>query len=177
MTLLVRTAANPRLLTEPIRREIQSLNPDLAGIAIRTLEDQFQESAAPARQRALVLAAACTTGLVLSAFGLLGVVSYSVRQRVRELGIRMALGARPADIGLLVLRHALRLVGTGFALGLILAFGATRVIAAVLFGVRAHDPMTLFIVALLLAVVSAAAAYLPARWAMRVDPITSIRTE
>ncbi|MBK5295237.1 MAG: FtsX-like permease family protein [Acidobacteriia bacterium] len=114
---------------------------------------------------------------VLSAFGLFGVISYGVRQRVRELGIRMAIGARPADIALMVLWHALRLVGTGFALGLILAFGATRVIAAALFGVSAHDPMTLFIVALLLATVAVGAAYLPARWAMRVDPMTSIRTE
>lgn len=177
MTLLVRTATDPRLLIEPIRREIQAQNPDLAGITIRTLEDQFQESAAPARQRALVLAAACATGLVLSAFGLFGVISYGVRQRGRELGIRMAIGARPANIAVMVLRGALRLVGTGFALGLILAFGVTRVIAAVLFGVSTHDPVTLFIVALLLAITAIAATYLPARWAMRVDPMTSIRTE
>jgi predicted permease len=177
MTLLVRTGKEPRLLAEPIRREIQSQNPDLAGITIRTLEDQFQESAAPARQRALVLAAACATGLVLSAFGLFGVVSYDVRQRVRELGIRMAIGARPVDIALMVLRHSLRLVGIGFALGLFLALGATRVIAAVLFGVSTHDPITLLIVALFLAAVAVGAAYLPAQWAMRVDPMSSIRTE
>jgi predicted permease len=177
MTLLVRTSTEPRLLIEPIRREIQSQNPDLADITIRTLEDQFQESAAPARQRALFLAVTCATGVVLSAFGLFGVISYGVRQRVREFGIRMAIGARPVDIALMVLRRALRLVATGFVLGLIPAFAVTRVIAAALFGLSPHDPLTLCIVALLLAAVAVGATYVPARWAMRVDPMTSIRTE
>jgi ABC-type antimicrobial peptide transport system permease subunit len=104
-------------------------------------------------------------------------MSYGVRQRVRELGVRMAIGARPADIGMLVLRQALQLVAKGFAIGLILAFGAIRIITAVLFGVSAHDPMTLCIVVLVLGAVALGAAYLPARWAMGVDPMTSIRTE
>jgi ABC-type antimicrobial peptide transport system permease subunit len=89
----------------------------------------------------------------------------------------MAIGARPADIGMMVLRQALRLVGTGLAAGLILAFGATRIIAGALFGVTTHDPLTLCIVLVLLAGVAVGAAYLPARWAMRVDPMLSIRAE
>jgi ABC-type antimicrobial peptide transport system permease subunit len=177
MTLVMRSHTDPRLLTEPVRREIQSQNPDLAGITFRTLEDQFQEATAPSRQRALILAGICTIGLMLSAFGLFGVMSYGIRQRVRELGVRMAIGARPADIAMMVLRQALQLVGKGFAIGLVLAFGATRIIAAALFGVSVHDPMTLCIVVLVLAAVAVGAAYLPARWAMRVDPITSIRSE
>jgi hypothetical protein len=177
MTLVARTHTNPRLLIEPIRREIQSQNPDLAAITIRTLEDQFQEATAPSRQRALILAGICAIGLTLSGFGLFGVMSYGVRQRVRELGVRIAVGARPADIAMLVLRQAVEVVGKGFVIGLILAFGATRIITATLFGVSAHDPMTLCIVVLVLAAVAIGAAYLPARWAMGVDPMTSIRAE
>jgi ABC-type antimicrobial peptide transport system permease subunit len=89
----------------------------------------------------------------------------------------MALGARPSDIGIMVLRQALRLVGTGLGIGLIAAFGATQVIKSALFGVSAHDPLTLCLVAGLLGGVGAAAVYLPARWAMRVDPMLSIRAD
>jgi predicted permease len=177
MTLLVRVHTDPRGLIEPIRREIQPQNPDLAAITIRTLEDQFQESTMPSRQRALLLAGMCAIGLILSSFGLFGVMSYGVRQRVRELGVRVAIGARPADIAILILRHALQLVGTGFVIGLILAFGATRIISSALFGVSAHDPVTLCIVVLLLTTVAVLAAYAPARWAMRVDPMLAIRAE
>ena len=84
MTRLVRSNAHPRQLMEPIRREIQSGNPDLAAITLRTLEDQFEESAAPSRQKAVVLMALCTILLTLRAFGLFGVISYAVRQRVRD---------------------------------------------------------------------------------------------
>jgi ABC-type antimicrobial peptide transport system permease subunit len=177
MTILARIHTNPRLLIEPIRREVQSQTSDLAAITIPTVEDQFREATAPSRQRALILVGICAIGLTLSAFGLFGVMSYGVRQRVRELGVRIAIGARPADVAMMVLRQALQLVGRGFVIGLILAFGATRIIAAALFGVSAHDPMTLGMVVLVLAAVAVGAAYLPARWAMRVDPMTSIRNE
>jgi ABC-type antimicrobial peptide transport system permease subunit len=113
----------------------------------------------------------------LSACGLFGVISYGVRQRVRELGVRMAIGARPADIGLMVLRQAMKLVGTGLLIGVFLTFAATRIVSTVLFGVTPHDPLTLGIVLILLAIVAAAAAYMPARWAMRVDPMRSIRAD
>jgi predicted permease len=177
MTLLLRVDGDPAALAEPVRREIQSLNLDNAVVTIRTLEDQFREAAAPSRQRAIVLSVICGIGLLLSAFGLFGVMSYGVRRQVRELGVRMALGARPSDIGIMVLRQALRLVGTGLGIGLIAAFGATQVIKSALFGVSAHDPLTLCLVAGLLGGVGAAAVYLPARWAMRVDPMLSIRAD
>jgi ABC-type antimicrobial peptide transport system permease subunit len=104
-------------------------------------------------------------------------MSYGVRQRVRELGVRIAIGARPADITAMVLQQALRLTAIGCGIGVILAFGATRVITNALYGVGAHDPTTLLLVVGLLALVALGAAYLPARWATRVDPITSIRAE
>jgi ABC-type antimicrobial peptide transport system permease subunit len=176
-TLVARSNMDPRSLLESIRRELETQNPDLAAVTMRTLEDQFEESTAPSRQRAVILAATCGIGLLLSASGLFGVMSYGVRQRVRELGIRMAVGACPSDIGLMVLRRALRLVGTGVAIGLVLAWGAARIVASALFGVTAHDPLTLCVVFLLFAGVAAGAAYLPARWAMRVDPVLSIRAE
>jgi ABC-type antimicrobial peptide transport system permease subunit len=175
MTLLARCNGDPRLLIEPVRREIRSLNPDLAAITIRTLEDQFRESTAPSRQRAIIMSACCGTGLLLSAFGLFGVLSYAVRQQVREHGIRMALGARPVDIGLMVFGQAFRLVGTGLAIGLVLAAVGARLISSALFGVTAYDPLTWCTAVLLLACVAGGSAYLPARWAMRASPMASIR--
>lgn len=177
MTLLARTAGDPGSLIVPIRQEVERRNPNLAAITIRTLEDQFQEAVAPSLQRALVLAIVCGLGLLLSAFGLFGVMSYSTRRRTRELGIRMAVGARPADIAGLVLRQAIRLAGVGLAIGMLLAFGATRILTNVLFGVTAHDPVALALVVLVLAAVALAAAWLPMRWAVRVDPVQSIRAE
>ena len=177
MTLVARAYGDPRLLIEPIRREIQSQNPDLAVVDVRTLEDRFRESAAPALQRSIILVSTCAIGLLLSSLGLFGVVSYSVRQRVRELGVRMALGARPRHIATMVLRQALQLVMAGLAIGLIASFAATRIIASVLFGVSPQDPATLGLVAFLLISIALAASYLPARWATRVDPILAIRAE
>jgi ABC-type antimicrobial peptide transport system permease subunit len=175
ITLLVRSISEPRAFIDVIRRQIAVQNSDLAAVAIRTLEDQFRESAAPSRQRALILGVTCGLGLVLSAAGLFGVISYGVRLRTRELGVRIAVGAQPKDIGLMVLRQAFRLVGIGSGIGLLLALAVARLIAAALFGVSPHDPATLAGVILVLTTVAAIAAYLPARSAMRVDPMHSIR--
>jgi predicted permease len=175
MTLLARSRSELRQLADQIRREMALRNSDLAAITIRTLEEQLEESAAPSRQRALILGVTCGLGLLLSASGLFGVMSYGVRVRIRELGVRMAVGAEPKHIGFIVLRQAFRIVGTGLAAGLLLSFAASRLIASVLFGVSPNDPLTLAGVILVLATVAAVAAYLPARWAMRVDPMRSIR--
>jgi predicted permease len=177
VTLLVRATGDAGRLIEPIRRQVQSQNPDLAFVDIRSLEEQFRESSAPSRQRAIILASVCGIGLLLSSFGLLGVVSYNVRQRVRELGIRMALGARPARIAGMVVRQSVRLVGIGLAIGLASSFAATRIIRSVLFGVTAQDPLTLGSVVVLMLGVAVAASFFPARWATKVDPLIAIRSE
>jgi predicted permease len=177
MTLLIRSSADPRMLIEPVRREIALQNSDLAAISIRTLEDQFAESAAPSRQRALILGVTCGCGLLLSALGLFGTMSYGVRLRVRELGVRMAVGAQRLDIAVMVLRQSLQLAAIGAAIGLLLALGASRLLTSTLFGVSVSDPLTMALVVGLLAGVAVAAAFLPARWAMNVDPVRSIRAD
>jgi putative ABC transport system permease protein len=177
MTLVARTTGGTAQMIEQVRSAIQTENRDLAVIDVATLEEQWHEAAAPARQRSLVLVGLCGLGLLLSSVGLYGVVSYSVRQRVRELGVRMALGARAGDIAGLILRQALRLVSIGLALGIAASLAATRIVASVLFGVSAQDPLTFGGVAVVLAAVAAGASFLPARWAMKVDPVLAMRAD
>jgi putative ABC transport system permease protein len=115
--------------------------------------------------------------LALAAVGVYGVISYVVTQRTREVGIRMALGAQAADVLRLFLRQGMTMVAGGVGIGLLGAFGLTRVMSSLLFGVRASDPLTFAGVSLLLAIVALAACWLPARRAARIDPLVSIRHE
>jgi putative ABC transport system permease protein len=115
--------------------------------------------------------------LVLAAVGIYGLTSYSVAQRTREMGLRMALGAQPGEVLRMVLREAGSLAGIGLAAGLVLAFAATRLMASLLFGVPATDPATFGAVALGLALVSLLAAYVPGRRATRVDPMVAFRAD
>jgi ABC-type antimicrobial peptide transport system permease subunit len=116
-------------------------------------------------------------GLALAALGIYGLVAYTVSQRTREIGVRVALGAAPADIRKLVVNQGLRLAVVGVAIGLVLSFGVTRVLAAVLFGVSASDPLTYVGTAIVLAVVAMAASYIPARNATRTDPLVALRQD
>ena len=115
-------------------------------------------------------------GLLLTIVGVYGVVSYGASQRTREIGIRLALGAEPADVGQLVLRQGIRLVSTGIALGLVIAAGVTRTLSRLLF-VIGDDTGTFAVVTILLAAIALVACYLPARRAMRVDPMIALRHE
>jgi ABC-type antimicrobial peptide transport system permease subunit len=115
--------------------------------------------------------------LLLAAVGIYGVISYTTRQRSREIGIRMALGARQSDVFGLVLSQGLRMIVTGLAIGLLVSFALTRFMRNVLFGVRATDTGTFAAVAILLSVVALLACYIPARRAMRVDPMVALRYE
>jgi ABC-type antimicrobial peptide transport system permease subunit len=115
--------------------------------------------------------------LILGLVGVYGVISYSVAQRSRELGMRMALGAESGRVLLMVVRQGVTLAGLGIGVGLALAFGATRLMSAILFGVEPVDPATFGSVALGLLVVAVLASYLPARRAAKVDPVTALRTE
>ncbi len=148
----------------------------LAFDSIVTLEDRLRDSLAEPRLYALLLAAFAVSALIVAGVGLFAVLSYSVTQRAREIGVRSAIGARPIDIVRLVLSQALGMAAVGVALGLLLATAAVRVLSGFLYGIGPYDPVTLVSAVALLLTVALAAAVIPARRAARVDPISVIRS-
>jgi putative ABC transport system permease protein len=144
---------------------------------VKTLEQIKAESVGADRFRSLLLSIFAGVALALSAIGLYGVIAYSVVQRTREIGIRAALGANAANIRGLILRSGMMLTALGLVLGAGGAFGLTRFLASMLFGVGKNDPVTLVVVATALALMALLACYLPARRATKVNPIVALRTE
>jgi putative ABC transport system permease protein len=177
MLLLVRTSGSPASLAGPIRRAVAALDPDLPVSDIRTLDERLDQSVAQPRVSMIVLGIFAVMALVLAAVGIYGVLSYTVTQRTRELGIRMALGAESKSVMRLVVGQAMTPVLIGVILGLAGAWGATRLMSSLLFGVSATDPLTFLAVALFLLVVAALASWLPARRATMVDPLIALRAE
>ena len=162
---------------QDIRDVVWSVNPNLAVTSIQTLPDLMEQSTARTSFTMILLGIAAAVALILGVVGVYGVISYAVRLRSREIGLRMALGARDGDVKSMVVRQGLFLSGVGVAIGLLLAFGLTRLMSGLLFGVSPTDPLTYGIVAVGLIVVALTASYLPARRAASVDPITVLRTE
>jgi predicted permease len=177
MTLVVRTKGEPTALAGAVREQLRALEPNLPVAEVRTLEEQFNLSMLPVRVAAWTLGGFGLLALCLAAIGIYGVVSYSVAQRTREIGVRMALGAGRSDVLRLVMGEGLSVVGLGVAAGLLLAFAATRVLGGFLYGVGATDPVTFAGVPLLLGAIAVAAGYLPARRATKVDPMVALRYE
>lgn len=177
MTLVARTAAEPTAMVDALRNEVRALEPNLPTADIRTLAEQVRLSLLPARLTAGLLGVFGLLALVLATVGIYGLVSYSVANRTREIGIRTALGAQSKDILKLVLREGMVMVATGIALGLGVAFAATRVISSFLYGVSATDPITFLSISVLLATVALAACFVPARRAAKVDPTVALRYE
>jgi putative ABC transport system permease protein len=176
MTLIVRTNGNPAQWGAAVREAVKSLD-NRAAIGMRTLEQMVSRSTWSRRNLALMMGVLGAVALLLAAMGIYGVISYLVAQRTREMGIRLALGAQRRDLLKLVLGQGLTLTMVGVTAGLALAFALTRFLSSMLFGVSAADPITFAAIALLLAVVALTASFLPARRAMRVDPITALRHE
>ena len=141
------------------------------------MDQIVSESLARQNFNMLLLTVFGAIALVLAAVGIYGLVSYSVAQATHEIGVRLALGAAPTAILALIVGRGMRLAGAGVALGLVAAFGAVRVLSRLLFGVRATDPATYVVVAAALAAIALVACYLPARRAMRVDPVVALRSE
>jgi len=175
MTVYVRTAASPEVMEEPIRREIQAVNPDLPVFGVRALRSIISDSLAPRRFAMQILGFFAATAMLLAAIGIYGVMAYFVSQRVREIGVRMALGAQRGDVMKLIVRKGMSLALVGVAVGLVAALVLARLISGLLFGVSANDPFTLAAFTMLLALVAFLANYIPASRAAKVDPMIALR--
>jgi putative ABC transport system permease protein len=177
MTLIVRTEGDPTALNSTIRSQVLSIDKDQPISRIRPLEQIVYESVAKQRFSMLLLGVFAVVALILAAVGLYGVMSYAVTQRTHEIGIRMALGAQQKDVIRLVVGQGMVLALIGVVIGLVASFALTRVMATLLFNVSATDPLTFLAIPALLTVVALAASFVPARRAMRVDPMIALRYE
>ena len=176
-TLVVRTKNDPMTLAAPIRREVTALDPEQPVARVATMDELKEESTALPRFRTLLLGSFASIALLLSAIGIYGVMAYTVSRRTSEIGVRMALGARPVDILRLIFGESMILTLLGGSLGLVGAYAVTRVMKSQLFGVTSTDPLTFAGVTLLLCSVALLASYAPARRASRVDPLVAFKYE
>jgi len=174
-TLVVRTAGDPHALVEPIRDQIRAIDPKTPLYDIQTMDERIGHTLDDRRFAVMLISVFAGLALLLAGSGLYGVISYLAAQRTHEIGIRMALGARRADVIGVVVRHALVLAGAGLCLGAVASIIFSRYLASLLYGVPATDPVTLGGVSILLAAVAMAAALMPAWRAARVDPMAALR--
>ena len=175
--LVVKTDVDPASMATTVRKTVWEIDKDQPVSNIRTMEEILADSIARQRFSMLLLAIFAGVALVLAGVGIYGVMSYSVAQRTREIGIRMALGAQTGAVLKLAVGYGMKLVIAGIVIGLIAAFALTRVMSSLLFGVTATDPTTFTLISLLLVAVAALASYIPARRATKVDPMIALRYE
>ena len=173
----IRTAADPMSHRLAVERELHLVDGQMPVSRMRTMEQVISEAVSRQRFNMVLLGIFAGVALVLAALGIYGVMSYSVQQRTQELGLRMALGASRGRMLALVMGQGMKLVGIGVAVGLALAYGATRLLASLLFGVKPGDPLTFAAVAAILSAAALVAAYVPARRATAVDPVVALRYE
>ena len=177
MTLIVRTVTDPQSLIGAVREEIRALDRSLPLYDVKTMRAAIYESVARERFITLLLIVFAALALTLASVGIYGVMSYSVTQRMHEIGVRMALGAQKSDVLKLVVAQGGKLAAAGVAIGMISAIALTRLMKTLLFGVSATDPVTFIAVALLLMIVALLACHMPARRATKVDPMIALRYE
>jgi putative ABC transport system permease protein len=176
-TLFVRTIGDPRAIADRVRTEVTSLDAQAVVSNVRTLETIRHDALASPRLTAFLLGLFAFVALAISAAGLAGVLAYSVSQRTREIGIRMALGAAPQSVLHMLLGQGLVSVGIGLLVGLVGALGLSRLVSGLLFGVAPTDPMCFAGSAALLVTVALVASFLPARRATGIDPMLALRSE
>jgi putative ABC transport system permease protein len=178
VNLHVRTLSDPKSMIAALRSEVQAIDPSLPVLNVQTLSERVDNSLGGERSQATLVGSSGLLALLLAAVGLYGVMSYTVAQRTREIGIRMALGAGRGNVMGLVLKQGVTLVSAGVVLGLVAAFPLTKIfISGLLFGVSAFDPLTFIGTSAVLLVVSLLASYVPARRATKVDPLIALRYE
>jgi putative ABC transport system permease protein len=176
-SLLVRTSGDPLAMIGAVKEQIRSVDPEQGVAQVETMEDLIAASVARPKLQTLLLGAFGVIALVLACVGIYGVIAYSVVQRIREIGVRMALGAAPQSILALVLRQGLGLTAAGVAAGLIASIALTRYLQTLLFEVKPTDPLVVGAVTALVLAVAALACWVPARRATRVDPVVVLRQE
>ncbi len=176
-TVVLRAKAAAASVAPQMRAVVSRLDPDQPPGDVATMTHYVDRAVAAPQFTAMLVGSFALLALLLAGFGLYGVMAYSVAQRRREIGIRMALGAQPRDVRSMVVSQALGLGAAGLGVGLAGALALTRVLASLLFGVSASDPLTFAAVCALLMAVVASAAYLPARRATHVDPIVALRAD
>ena len=174
---MARTRGNPMQLSSAIQNQLQQSSGGLPLASVRSMEDVMSESTASKDFDTLLMSIFGCTALLLAAIGVYGLMAYAVAQRSQEIGIRLALGAEPANVRNMVILQGMRLAALGIAIGLVSSFGLTRLIASSLFGVKPHDPLAFLLAPAVLAGVALVAVWLPARRATRVDPVTALRSE
>jgi putative ABC transport system permease protein len=177
MTLVIRTNGDPEAMAPTVQREVRAIDSDQPVSDVRTMNQVMADTTARTRFNALLLGLFAGLAMLLAAVGIFGVMNYSVTLRTREIGLRMALGARQSQVLMLIMKQGLLLTLIGIGVGLAGALVLTRVMSGLLFGVDATDPATFTAIVLLLAVVSLIACYIPARRATRVDPMIALRYE
>jgi putative ABC transport system permease protein len=177
MTLLVRTTSEPLALARSVRNEVLAIDKNQPVYDVKTLAQRVDDAVAVSRSLMLLFASFALLALVLGAVGIYGIVSYSVTQRTHEIGIRMALGARAANVLSLIMKNGLTLVLAGIVIGVGAALMLTRFLTTLLFGVEPTDSVTFVVVSTVFFVIAMAAAFIPSLRATRVDPLVALRDE